>query len=39
MENGIAVEIGSYEELMQRGGRFCELERLSRIREESVSEG
>lgn len=39
MENGIAVEIGSYEELMQKGGRFCELERLSRIREESVSEG
>ena len=39
MENGIAVEIGSYEELMQRGGRFCELERLSRIREESISDG
>lgn len=39
MENGIAVEIGSYEELMQKGGRFCELERLSRIREESISDG
>lgn len=38
MENGIAVEIGSYEELMQKGGRFCELERLSRIREESISD-
>jgi ABC-type multidrug transport system fused ATPase/permease subunit len=34
MENGEIVEVGSYEELMALGGRFSELERLSRIREE-----
>ena len=34
MENGRAVEIGGYDELMARGGRFSELERLNRIKEE-----
>ena len=34
MENGEIVELGSYEELMSLGGKFSELERLSRIREE-----
>lgn len=38
MEEGCAVEIGNYDELMKKGGKFCELERLSRIREEIVSE-
>ena len=38
MENGKAVEIGTYDQLMMLNGRFSELERLSRIREESVSE-
>lgn len=38
MENGKAVEIGTYDQLMTLNGRFSELERLSRIREESVSE-
>ena len=33
MEEGVAVEIGTYDELMARGGRFCELEKLSRMRE------
>lgn len=33
MEEGKIVEIGSYEELMALNGRFCELERMSRIRE------
>ena len=33
-----AVEIGNYDELMKKGGKFCELERLSRIREEITSE-
>lgn len=37
MENGVAVEIGSYDELMALGGRFCELEKLSRIREEEAA--
>lgn len=38
MEDGCAVEIGNYDELMKKGGKFCELERLSRIREEITSE-
>lgn len=38
MENGKAVEIGTYDQLMMLNGRFSELERLSRIREEIVSE-
>lgn len=37
MEDGCAVEIGNYDELMKKGGKFCELERLSRIREEITS--
>jgi ATP-binding cassette subfamily B protein len=36
MEEGEAVEIGSYEELMALGGKFAELEKLSRIREEAA---
>ena len=38
MEEGEAVEIGSYEELMAKGGKFCELEKLSRIRETETAE-
>lgn len=34
MEEGALVEIGTYEELMALGGKFSELEKLSRIREE-----
>jgi ATP-binding cassette subfamily B protein len=33
MEDGEVVECGSYEELMALGGKFSELERLSKIRE------
>ena len=36
MEEGKMVEVGSYEELMAKGGKFCELEKLSRIREEEA---
>ena len=36
MEDGRMVEVGTYDELMALNGRFCELERLSRIREEQV---
>ena len=36
MEDGEMVEIGTYEELMAKNGKFAELEKLSRIREESV---
>ncbi len=38
MEEGKAVEIGTYDELMALGNKFCELERLSRIREEEIKE-
>ncbi len=36
MEEGKMVEVGTYEELMAMNGRFCELERKSRIREEEA---
>lgn len=36
MENGEAVETGTYDELMEKNGKFAELERLSRIREEEA---
>ena len=36
MEEGKMVEVGSYEELIALNGRFCELERMSRIREEEA---
>lgn len=38
MEEGKMVEVGTYEELMAKGGRFCELEKMSRIREEEAKE-
>lgn len=37
MENGEAVEIGTYDELMAKGGKFCELEKFSRIKDEEVA--
>ena len=37
MEEGKMVELGTYEELMQKNGKFAELERLSRIREEQTA--
>ncbi|MBE7083188.1 MAG: ABC transporter ATP-binding protein [Clostridiales bacterium] len=39
MEEGKMVEVGTYEELMALNGRFCELERMSRIREEEAKIG
>ncbi len=36
MEEGRMVETGTYEELTKLGGKFSELERLSRIREEEA---
>ena len=36
MEEGKMVEVGTYEQLMSLNGRFCELERLSRVREEEA---
>jgi ATP-binding cassette subfamily B protein len=36
MDEGKMIEVGSYEELMAKGGKFCELEKLSRIREEEA---
>jgi ABC-type multidrug transport system fused ATPase/permease subunit len=38
MEDGKIVEMGTYEELMALKGRFSELERLSRIREEEANQ-
>lgn len=38
MEEGQMVEIGTYDELMSLNGKFSELEKLSRIREESITE-
>ncbi len=37
MEEGKMVEVGSYQELMEKGGKFAELEKLSRIREEEAA--
>ena len=31
MENGVAVEMGTYDELMARGGFFCELVERQRV--------
>lgn len=39
MEEGKAVEMGTYDELMALNGKFAELEHLSRVREESAHEG
>ena len=38
MSEGKIVEVGSYEELMALNGKFSELERLSRIREQEMQE-
>ncbi len=38
MDEGRMVEVGTYDELIALGGKFAELDRLSRIREESVQE-
>lgn len=38
MEEGKMVECGTYEELMALGGKFTELEKLSRIRESEAQE-
>ena len=38
MEEGEAVETGTYDELMALNGKFAELEHLSRVREESIKE-
>lgn len=35
MEDGKIVEVGRYEELIALNGKFCELEKLNRIREET----
>lgn len=39
MEEGKMVEVGTYDELMSLGGKFCQLERLSRMREETALKG
>lgn len=36
MEEGKVVEVGTYTELMKKQGKFSELERMNRIREEQV---
>ena len=38
MDDGEMVEVGTYEQLMEKGGKFAELEKLSRIREEQAKE-
>ena len=38
MDEGRMVEVGTYDELMALNGKFSELERLSRIREEQVQD-
>lgn len=38
MEEGKAVEMGTYDDLMALNGKFAELEHLNRVREESVRE-
>ncbi len=38
MEEGEAVETGTYDELMALNGKFAQLEHLSRVREESIKE-
>ena len=38
MEDGKMVEVGTYDELLALNGKFSELERLSRIREEEAEE-
>ena len=38
MEEGKMVEVGTYDELMALNGKFSELERLSRIREQEAME-
>ena len=38
MEEGEAVETGTYDELMALNGKFAQLEHLSRVREESIRE-
>ncbi len=37
MDEGKIVEVGTYEQLLAKGGAFSELERLSRIREEEIA--
>ncbi|MBQ8295628.1 MAG: ABC transporter ATP-binding protein [Clostridia bacterium] len=38
MEDGRMVEVGTYDELLAKNGKFAELERLSRIREKETQE-
>lgn len=37
MEDGKMTEVGTYDELMALGGRFCELEKMNRIRNEEAA--
>ena len=38
MEEGKIAEVGVYDELLAKGGKFAELEKLSRIREKEATE-